>query len=273
MKLSVCHRTTYAYDPEAPRVSLRLTLHPPGTTSQTTHDWRVTVNGAEQAPLLTDNLGNRITLWSTLAPTGEIEVVAEGTVETTDTTGVLGGLVQMAPPGVFLRDTPLTEADEAIEALAAEIEGAQALDRLHMLSALIHKTIDYRKGVTDASTTAAEATALGAGVCQDQTHVFLSAARHLGVPARYVTGYMADFGTDDQQGEASHAWAEAWVPGLGWTGFDVTNQLCPTDAYVRVATGFDADSAAPVRGVVLGDTEETLETEVSIEQAQSQSQS
>lgn len=272
MKLSIRHRTHYSYTPAPARAALRLKLHPPQTTSQMPGPWKVTINGTEHTPLLTDPLGNRVVLWNSLSPMPEIEIISEGTIETTDTTGVLGGLVQMSPPGVFLRTSPLAKPDEAIRAIADGIEGDSALERLHMLSAQIHAAIDYRAGVTDATTTAAEATALSAGVCQDQAHVFIAAARSMGVPARYVTGYMADFELEDRQGEASHAWAEAWVPGLGWTGFDITNQLCPTDAYVRIATGFDAEDAAPVRGVLGGDVDETLETEVIIEQASGQSQ-
>ncbi len=272
MKLTIRHKTHYSYEPEAARAALRLSLHPPATSGQTPTDWSVTVNGEPCPPLLTDPIGNFVALWGSRAPIEEIEIISEGSVETQDTTGVLGGLVQQARPNVFLRDTALTEPDEAIRDIAAEIHGDSVLERMHMLSALVHKTIDYRKGATDARTTAAEATAMGAGVCQDQAHVFISAARETGVPARYVAGYMADDGSDDRQGEESHAWAEAWVPDLGWTGFDITNQLCPTDAYVRVVAGFDADDAALVRGVLNGNQEETLETSVVIAQASGQSQ-
>lgn len=273
MDLSIRHITRYRYAPEAARASLRLHLHPPVTAAQSVSDWQVLVNGVPVEPLLSDPLGNQVSLWSSQGPVEEIEIVAGGRVATTDMAGVLEGLRQAAPPSVALRETGLTAADERVRALAAEVSGESPLERMHMLSALVHKTVDYRKGVTEAGTTAAEATALGAGVCQDQAHVFISAARLLEVPARYVAGYMADFGLDDVRGEASHAWAEAWVPGLGWTGFDVTNQICPTDAYVRLASGLDAEDAAPVRGVFSGDPEEELDAEVEITAAQAQSQS
>lgn len=272
MQLSIRHSTRYAYEPEAARAALRLMLHPPETKAQHVSRWDVTVNGTAVPPLHRDALGNQVALWSCQNAVGAIEIVAEGEITTRDTTGVLG-LREAAPAPVFLRETELTAPDDAIQALADEVSGENPLDRMHMLSALVHKAIDYRKGATEAVTTAAEAAALGAGVCQDQAHVFIAAARALGVPARYVAGYMADFAVEDAQGEASHAWAEAWVPGLGWTGFDVTNQLCPTDAYVRLSAGLDAQDAAPVRGVLSGEPEEELDASVEITAAQSQSQS
>ena len=93
-------------------------------------------------------------------------------------------------------------------------------------------------------TSAAEALKAGRGVCQDHAHVFISAARLMGVPARYVNGYFVTGG--ESASEAQHAWAEACIDGLGWLGFDPANQVCPTERYVRLACGLDAASAAPI---------------------------
>jgi transglutaminase-like putative cysteine protease len=110
----------------------------------------------------------------------------------------------------------------------------------------------------------------GKGVCQDHAHIFIAAARTLGVPARYITGYLLldSGGTAD----AHHAWAEAWVEGLGWVGFDVSNGICPTDKYVRLAVGLDAGYAAPVTGSRRGGQEETLSVTVDVQQASAQQQ-
>ena len=100
-------------------------------------------------------------------------------------------------------------------------------------SAIVRDRVDYVAGTTDAHTSAAEALADGKGVCQDHAHIFISAARTLGIPARYVTGYLV---LDERAApEAHHAWAEAWVEALGWVGFDVANRICPTERYVRLA--------------------------------------
>ena len=114
-----------------------------------------------------------------------------------------------------------------------------------------------------ATLPAAEALAQGRGVCQDHTHLFVSAARSLGIPARYVSGYLLA----DEAGHAlreTHAWAEAWVDGLGWIGFDATNGLCVTELYVRLCSGLDAHDAAPVRGSVYGTTEIGIQADVMI---------
>ena len=111
--------------------------------------------------------------------------------------------------------------------------------------------------------TAAEALAQGAGVCQDHAHIFIAAARALGVPARYVAGYLAP---NFEGAHETHAWAEAYVGDLGWVGFDPANRQCPTDAYIRLCAGFDAADAAPVRGAVSFGAGEALDVQVEVAQ-------
>ncbi len=272
MKLTIRHVTRYAYEPEAGQVGLRLKLFPANSNAQTVSEWSVTVNGDAVAPLHTDGAGDGVGLWLEHAPTETVEIAVSGSVETSDVAGVLKANGEATRPGVYLRHTDATKPSEAIRELADSIEGDGTLARMHALSALVHEAIDYRPGATESETTAAEALAMGAGVCQDQTHVFLAAARVTGVPARYVVGYLDDPDSETPPDE-THAWAEAHVKGLGWVGFDVTNQLCPTDAYVRLCSGLDAADAAPIRGTFLGDAEESMEIEIAVTRGQSQSQS
>ena len=150
----------------------------------------------------------------------------------------------------------------AIRDLAARARGGDEIARLHDLMALVRDAVDYERGTTHGGTTAAEALALGRGVCQDHAHVFVSAARSLGIPARYVTGYMATGAPGEAAEAAHHAWAEAHVPSLGWIGFDVANRICPDELYVRLACGLDAEQAAPVRGSRRGGGEESLDVSV-----------
>jgi transglutaminase-like putative cysteine protease len=129
---------------------------------------------------------------------------------------------------------------------------------------VVRGQIDYRVGTTQVETTAEEALASGAGVCQDHAHVFIAAARAMEVPARYVSGYLMMDDRVDQ--EATHAWAEAFVEGLGWVGFDVANQISPDPRYVRVATGRDYRDAAPITGVSFGAAMEELHVMLAVEQ-------
>ena len=267
MELTIRHHTVYSYDPAVDRAGLRLKLFPRTTTAQTVAEWAVEVNGETIEPQLTNAFGEAEASWFTQSRTDRIEILAMGRVALIDTSGVLGKMGH-ARPSVFLRETSLTEPDEAIRALAAEITGATALDRMHALTSRIHEAITYRKDTTDAGTTAAQVLKQGTGVCQDLAHLFMAAARVMGVPARYITGYYRDEAED----LATHAWAEAHLDGLGWTGFDPTHEMCPADGHIRLCSGFDAADAAPIRGHTIGETEEDLDVSVQIDTAQSQTQ-
>lgn len=266
MPLTIRHLTEYAYEPPAPRVALRLKLYPSEAGGQKALDWRVTVNGEEVRPMLTNPFGDAEGLWFSARDAATAAVMAEGTVETVDNAGVLGR-VGVAPPAIFLRETPLTRADAEIRALAGAAEGDDPLGRMHALSAAVHEALVYRPGATEPETTAAQALALGVGVCQDKTHLFIAAARAAGVPARYVVGYLLDAAAPLHE---THAWAEVHLEGLGWVGFDPTNQICPTENHVRLCVGFDADDAAPIRGSITGAAEHRMEVSVDIGQTQSQ---
>lgn len=270
MRLTVRHATTYTYEPPADRCALRLRLYPPAFDSQRILNWTVSVNGQAVPPLLSTATGDRESIWTCLAGAPEIAVVAAGEIETSDTAGVVRGLKETVRPQVFLRTTPLTEADAKITALASEIAAGKPLDRMHALFNAVADAIAYKPGTTSANTTAAQALKAGKGVCQDHAHVFISAARTMKVPARYVVGYL--FALDGKMTE-THAWAEAFVPEIGWVGFDPANRLCPTDRYVRLACGLDAADAAPIRGNVSGASQERLSASVDIGEAAGQSQS
>jgi transglutaminase-like putative cysteine protease len=205
----------------------------------------------------------------------ELRVLVEGEVETRDTQGVVRGVVERFPPSLFLRETTLTHPDESICAFAAETRtttGDKSLGLLHVLLERLHEEMIYDTDPTHPATTAAEAFALKRGVCQDLTHIFIVAARSLGIPARYVGGYMRRNDGVIQQ-DAGHAWAEAFVPDLGWVAFDTANGICATDAHVRIAVGLDYLGAAPVRGMRYGGSNETLAVSVQVDQASRQVQS
>jgi transglutaminase-like putative cysteine protease len=215
-----------------------------------------------------DGFGNIVQVSTINTPHQEVVIEAGGTVETTDCSGVVAGLPNTSPCRVFLRETPHTRPDAAIREIAASAKGQDLLDRLHALAGTVRDRVDYEVGSTDAHTGAAEALADGKGVCQDHAHIFISAARTLGVPTRYVTGYLV-LG-EQSRSEAHHAWAEAWVEGLGWVGFDVANRICPTERYVRLAVGLDAGGAAPVVGSRRGGQHELLDVSVDVREQNTQ---
>ena len=167
---------------------------------------------------------------------------------------------------LFERPTPMTRAGKAVRDLARSIPAAEPLERLHHLSAAVRAAVRYDTQASETGWTAEQALEAGAGVCQDHSHVFLAAARHLGIPVRYVSGYLMM--NDRISQEAMHAWAEAHVDGLGWVGFDVSNGISPDTRYVRVATGLDYAEAAPVSGHRFGGAGERLTVSVDVAQQQ-----
>lgn len=266
MLIQIRQETTYRYAASANYTMQILRVQPQDSGTQKVLAWRLTVPPFARLTEGHDAYRNILQTLYVDHPHGDITLTIEGEVETEDTGGVLRGVAEPFPAAFFLRQTELTTPDEAIRALAADARAASdgsPLDLAHRLMEKVRDVVDYRIGETHAATTAAEAIAHGYGVCQDHAHVFVSAARAEGMPARYVSGYLWD--DVDTEYEASHAWAEAYIDGLGWVGFDVANRICPTDAHVRVACGLDYLEAAPVRGLRRGGGEETLEVRLRVD--------
>lgn len=267
MKLLVRHQTVYRYAATAGRVAMRLKLMPVDTPGQTVHDWRVSINDDPLPGFHPNSYGEREAIWVSHDRLDHAVIVAEGLVETRETHGVVGHIRSSVPPAYFLRDTPLTRASPEIVAMARDQpDSGGPLARLHALSAAVIDAVAYRAGVTSADTSAAQAFALGAGVCQDHAQIFIAAARSLGIPARYVSGYLLAAG-DDVLHE-THGWAETFLPDLGWIGFDPSNRVCVTERYLRVASGLDADEAAPIRGSVTVAGDISIDADVRIAEAQ-----
>jgi len=267
MRLRITHETAYRYATPASSVIQILRMEPRSHEGQFVVDWRVELDRDARLQQSPDAFGNTLHSFALSGPLESLTVVATGEVETDDTAGVVRGQIERFPPTVFLRDTRLTEADDAIKAFAAGVAASSSdrLDLMHRLNAALRERMTFDTHPTDATTPATEAFASGEGVCQDYAHIFIAAARHLQIPARYVSGYLFQPGNEAQ--EAGHGWAEALVPGLGWVAFDPANGVCPTEGYVRVAVGLDYLGAAPVRGSRHGGTGETLSVSVRVEDA------
>jgi transglutaminase-like putative cysteine protease len=275
MRVRVSHRTSYRYEVPATGVIQVLRLTPRNHDGQYVTHWRIDATADCRLDQHEDAFGNITHVFTAEGPFDEFEVSVEGEVETRNTDGVVAGTVERFPPTLFLRETALTAPDDAISAFAAASRhsaGADDLKLMHLMLERLHGEITFDTDPTHAATTAAEAFGLKRGVCQDLTHIFISAARCLGIPARYVGGYFhRSDGMTDQ--DAGHAWAEAHVPGLGWVAFDPTNGISATEAHIRVAAGLDYLGAAPVRGMRYGGSGESLTVNVKVDQAGRQTQS
>lgn len=276
MLLKIRHRTSYSYDAPVTYGLQQVRLTPKSRDTQKVLNWTMTLEGAQSQVVYEDAHMNETHLISFDPDVSSITIHCEGEVEVTDTNGVLGRHSGYMPLWMFLRSTALTTEGPGLRKLLKEFDtGGTPLDQMHALSTHIGEKVAYTPGETHVGTTVEEALSTGKGVCQDHTHIFVTAARALGVPARYVSGYLMM--EDRIEQDATHAWAEAHIDGIGWIGFDVSNEICPDARYVRVATGLDYSDAAPVSGMRFGDAVEHLTVALEVQaqtafQSQSQAQ-
>ncbi len=270
MRLSIRHTTRYAFTRPIAHGLQRLRLQPKSTHGQRVIDWRMELEGARFEVEYDDHYANRTSLVSVDPGSQALFVSCTGIVETADNSGIVGPHVGPMPLWRFLMQTPLTRPGPRMRALASahEIDRSNMLATLHDLSAAVLEAVSYAPGYTNVETPAEEAIALGYGVCQDHTHVFIGAARLMGIPARYVSGYLMM--NDRVEQDAGHGWAEAHVDNLGWVAFDVSNGIGPDARYVRVASGCDYRDAAPITGLSFGGGQSELSVSVTVEQQRMQ---
>ncbi len=273
MRLHLSHSTTYSYEPRASGIIQILRMTPRNHDGQYVADWQIDISSDSRLDMQRDAFGN-ITHVLTQGPTSDLTISAAGIVETQDTGGILRGTDEHFPPSLFLRETSLTNSDAAMLAMTQDLQAkakSDALAMLHDLTVRLDAEMTFDPDPTHSGTSAVEAFTLKRGVCQDYAHIFIACARKAGIPARFVTGHFRRIDGVVHQ-DAGHAWAEAYVPHLGWVGFDPANGICTTDAHVRVAIGLDYLGAAPVRGARYGGGLETMSVSVTVDQAGRQTQ-
>ena len=274
MRIRISHESTYRYDAPVTGVIQTLRLTPRNHDGQYVVFWRIDISEDCRLDHHEDAFGNVTHTFTAEGSFTELGVTVDGEVETQDTHGIVRGAIERFPPSLFLRETALTRPDTAILAFARETRAAAGDDTLallHNMTERLHREIVFDPDPTHTATTAAESFAMRRGVCQDLSHIFISAARSLDIPARYVGGYFHRADGVVQQ-EAGHAWAEAFVPDIGWVGFDPANGISPTDQHVRVAIGLDFLGASPVRGARKGGGAEALTVTIHVDQAADQMQ-
>jgi transglutaminase-like putative cysteine protease len=254
VKIRVDHVTHYAYDAPVRHSAQYLRLVPAASARQQVLEWRLETPGT---PLeMRDGYGNVLHLLTIERPTSEIRIRSTGVVETTAAIDEASDEVRHSPV-VFLRQSPLAIADAAIGEFAERFRRrSSTLSGLRDLAVAVLQRLPFRTDVTGPHTTAAEAFQAENGVCQDHAHVFIACCRYLGIPGRYVSGYIYEPRSPESP-VAGHAWAEAWVVDR-WRSFDVTNGGPAGEHYIRVAVGPDYLDACPVRGVRSGGGQEKM---------------
>ena len=265
MRLLISHQTNYFYEDLAMRSVQYIRMTPMQLPHQTIHRWQVML--PKVAEMQTDGFGNQ---WLTLSrhePHDNLQIQAFGEVEINADTLYIADNEQV-PYQLFTVPTKLTKcsdpmrefAKDNIEKFSHSDNIDEQLNELKNLAKNLLTKMPYTKGVTHVSTTAEQAFEMGAGVCQDHTHVFLAILRDKGIAARYVSGYIYE---ESQAQMASHAWAEVWLDG-NWYTFDISNQHFTPNAHVYIAIGRDYADAAPVRGVRTGGGQERLYSQVMV---------
>jgi len=236
MRIEVKHSITVRFEPPANHVLMHLLVQPKPMPHQRIVDWLVTTSEETPAAGFTDAYGNHAQLVTQPGPVAEVTVHVRGMVETARDDGVVGRLTDDPVPELFLRATPSTRSPVSMHGKFRNvpIDGPERLDVLHQLMERVHTTLNAAREQDAEIPTPVQ-----------YAESYVAAARALGVPARYITGYVAEAGDFVEPGP--HVWAEAWDKGLGWVGFDPLSNMCPTGSYVRVAAGLDAATTLAVR--------------------------
>ncbi|MFL6564481.1 MAG: transglutaminase N-terminal domain-containing protein [Burkholderiales bacterium] len=262
MRLDVVHTTQYAYDSPVRASTQYLRLTPRDSARQSVVSWRLEAPGTPTQ--VTDGYGNVLHVLTLDRPVREIRIRVSGTVDTRSVYDEGADPVPLSPL-VFTRPTALTRAESELAVFAERFRrAAGSPSGLGELAAAILKKMPFTRGGTHAGNSAAEAFALSSGVCQDHTHVFLACCRHLGVPARYVSGYLYSEGAPEV---ASHAWAEAWTLDR-WRSFDIANSRPAGEQHIKLAVGADYLDACPIRGTRVGGGGEKMVAVASVAQSQ-----
>lgn len=276
------HVTTYKYEAVVSQCLTEMRLTPRRLPWQVLRERTIeTTPEAASIDERKDYFGNSVSLLSILEQHDEFETVATSLVEIEPRPELpastlawehvrddIRGLTSAEAIDVseYVFDSPfITTAPELADfALRVFEPGRPLVEAAAALSHQIHESFTYRPRATTIETPILEALRTKTGVCQDFSHVMIGALRSLGLPARYVSGYLRS-GADIQGAEASHAWVSVYVPGRGWVDFDPTNDLVPSTGHITLAWGRDYGDVAPVKGVALGGGRQTVDVVVRVE--------
>ncbi len=285
MYYSIRHITRFRYDAPVRESVMELRMQPRSEGPQALRSFQIATNPRAQLYAYTDHLGNAVYHFNVLRQHMELRIETQSAVEmsewreqpqTADALewGRYNNLNLSAEQYDLLEPSKFAQPSQALNEFMAEKSlirpQGDALNALKHLNKTLHDSFDYVTGVTDAYSPIDDALKAKSGVCQDFAHIMIAIARSWGVPTRYVSGYLyhRSKGQDRSGEDATHAWVEAWLPSMGWIGFDPTNDIMAGDRHIRVAVGRDYADVPPARGTYKGGAQSELAISVSVQPTQ-----
>jgi transglutaminase-like putative cysteine protease len=273
MLLRISHETKLTYTSPVAETVFEVRMAPPTDEDQTNLGYRLRITPQAAVTSYRDGMGNRVDLFNVTKPYKELVILATSYVRTHRRPGParLEGLTRLGEGDVgidaieLIVPSPLVDQspilDEFVASLPRPDQATSAVGFIEELMAAVGERLKFEPRVTKVRTPVSEALELGAGVCQDIAHLFIASCRGLGIPARYVSGYV------NQPGEiATHAWCQIWAGDrVGWIDVDPTTQKFVLDDHVVIAVGRDYSDVPPNRGLWKGRAEETITVSVKVE--------
>jgi transglutaminase-like putative cysteine protease len=262
MRVHLRHEIIFRYKPPVRSIIKLVRLVPRNFEGLHIADWRIVVEADCRLRTGEDAFGNITHSFDARGEFSHLRLRVESEIETFDTSGILKGAAERFPPELYLRDTVLTSASADLRNYALETtkKSESTLIKLHDFLAAIRADFDWSKEEQIQSLTAADVFSRGSGNAEGLAHVFIAGARHLEIPARFVSGYYLANETG-----LAHSWAEAHVERLGWVGFDPAIGACPSEMHMRLACGLDSLGAAPIRGSYASPGSEKVEAQIQLE--------
>ncbi len=284
MFYSIRHVTRFRYTSPVRESVMELRMQPRSEGPQTLRSFQIATNPRAQLYAYTDHLGNAVYHFNLLREHEELRIEVQAVVEFAN----MNPLPERISEADWSRYDQAQMSDDHFDMLGAskfakpspelltfmkiadiERPHGDPLSALKALNRAIYDSFDYESGVTQVHSPIELALKERRGVCQDFSHIMIAVARQWGIPARYVSGYMYHRGSGDRsEADATHAWVEAWLPDLGWVGFDPTNNVMAMERHVRAAVGRDYSDVPPTRGTFKGLADTELSIAVAIDPTQ-----
>jgi len=282
MFYSIRHITRFRYSGPVHESVMELRMQPRSESGQTLRNFQISTTPRAQLYAYTDHFGNAVYHFNVLRKHTELRLEALSVVEVKDqeplppaadtlewqrynSFNLTGEHYDLLEASQFAVSSP--ELKRFMLTHNLEAPRGDPLTALRHLNAVIYEAFEYEAGVTQVHSPIAQALDAGRGVCQDFAHIMIAIARHWGMPARYVSGYLYHRRQDKDRSspDATHAWMEAYLPSLGWVGFDPTNNIATAERHIRVAIGRDYGDVPPTRGTFKGGVESELGVAVRVE--------